>query len=73
MTHIKNLSWQGHETMYLYEAQLHLAALAVDLDISLPAHDQVVVGKPGSQGRSAQEIQFISESLALIVAAVAAL
>ncbi len=73
MTHIKNLSWQGHETMYLHEAQLHLAALAAELDISLSAHDQIVVGKPGSNARSAQEIEYISESLALIVAAVAAL
>jgi hypothetical protein len=59
--------------MYLYEAQLHLAALAAELDISLLAHDQIVVGKPGSTGRDAQEIEYISESLALIVAAVQAL
>jgi hypothetical protein len=73
MTHIPNLSKAGHRVMYLQQVQLHLAALAVELDISLPAHDQIVVGKPGSTGRDAQEIEYISESLALIVAAVAAL
>jgi hypothetical protein len=72
MTHIKNLSWQGHETMYLQQVQLHLAALAVELDLSLPSRE-LVTGKPGSTGRDAQEIEYISESLALIVAAVAAL
>jgi hypothetical protein len=59
--------------MYLQQVQLHLAALAAELDLSLPGHDSLVQGKSGSNARSAQEIQFISESLALIVAAVEAL
>jgi hypothetical protein len=59
--------------MYLTEVNDHLAALAVELNISLLSRDELVTGKPGSTGRDAQEIEYISESLALIVAAVQAL
>ncbi len=73
MTHIPNLSKAGHRVMYLTEVNDHLAALAVELNISLLSRDELVTGKPGSTGRDAQEIEYISESLALIVAAVQAL
>ncbi len=73
MTHIPNLSAAGHRTLYLGEVHDHLAALAVELDISLPERDELVRGKPGSEARSAQEIEYINEALAIIVAAVQAL